>query len=169
MRLENMAWAFHCLSAKVSLLDTFYCLELIRWSCNFKEIRKCRRASIYLVRIFSLLLDPWAKIPSGVGQGRCYWSADQKFVEIDTWKSMQKRGEGRQEESLVWQEGVPWSPQLAEFSFWPLGRPGTGADMQYWKVTLKDNCSTLLWKGFNKWLLNVLRIHVPLKTMCILV
>lgn len=27
------------------LVDTFYWLELVRWSCNFKGVRKCRRAS----------------------------------------------------------------------------------------------------------------------------
>lgn len=30
----------------MSLVDTFYWLELVKWSCNFKGVRKCRRARV---------------------------------------------------------------------------------------------------------------------------
>lgn len=120
----------------MSLVDTFYWLELVKWSCNFKGVRKCRRASVLFGENLSLPQDPWARIPSGVGQRFCCWSVGQKFVEWKTRGPIQDRGRVRQEESLGQQE-VPWSLQLTEFSFLSLGRPGEGTDMQYLKVTFK--------------------------------
>lgn len=129
----------------MSFLVTFYWLELVRRFCKFKRVRKCRRPSIILGENSVSVTRSMGKDPIRSGTGCCCWISGQKFGEISTRKFIQKSGRGKQEESLVWQGGVPWSPQPAEFSFWSQGWPGAGADRQDLKVTFKGNCSTLLW------------------------